>query len=123
MHIVNDTGILVVSQVGGNATRVAPHFVMMDLRAQPVMINKRLGHQLGLAAENLAPCPFTIVTSIGHVEQATGYTREPLQLSFRVKPGYPPAPLLLSCTVTDATNYDIFVGQQSLYRLGFGLDN
>lgn len=29
-------------------------------------------------ADNLAPCSFTIVTFIGHVEQATGYTQEPL---------------------------------------------
>ena len=96
---------------------------MMDLGAQPVMIGQKFAHELGLAAENLAPCPFTIVTSIGHVERATGYTREPLQLSFRVKPGDPPAPLFLGCAVTDATNYDILVDQQALYSLGFGLDN
>ena len=29
----------------------------------------------------------------------------------------------LQCAVTNATNYDIFVGQQTLYPLGFGLDN
>ena len=57
------------------------------------------------------------------MEWATSYTREPLQLSFRVKLGDPPAPLLLRCAVTDATNYDILVGQQALYPLGFGLDN
>ena len=108
--MVNDTGILVVSRTGGNVIRVAPRCVMMDSGAQPVMIGKKLAQKLGLAAKDLAPCPFTIVTSIGHVERATGYTREPLQLSFRVKPGDPPAPLLLRCAVTDATNYDILVG-------------
>ena len=40
-----------------------------------------------------------------------------------MKPGDPPVPLLLRCAVTDATNYDILVGQQALYSLGFGLDN
>ena len=44
---------------------------MMDLGAQPIMIGKRLAQELGLAAENLAPCTFTIVTSIGHMERAT----------------------------------------------------
>ena len=123
VHMVNDTDILVVSRTRGNATRVAPRCVMMDSGAQPVMIGKKLAQELGLAAEDLAPCPFTIVTSVGHVERATCYTQEPLQLSFRVKPGDPPAPLLLRCAVTDATNYDILVGQQALYPLGFGLDN
>ena len=123
VRMVNDTDILVVNQTGGNATRVASRCVMMDSGAQPVMIGKGLAHELGLVAEDLAPCPYTIVTSIGHVERATGYTREPLQHSFRVKSGNSPAPLLLRCTVTDATNYDISVGQQTLYPLGFDLDN
>ena len=121
--MVNDTGILVVSRTGGKATRVAPRYVMMDSGAQLVMIGKKLTQELGLAAKDLAPCPFTIVTSVGYVERATGYIQEPLQLSFRVKPGDPPAPLLLRCTMTNATNYDILVGQQVLYPLGFGLDN
>jgi hypothetical protein len=55
---------------------------MMDLRAQPDMIGKNLAYDLRLIADDLVPCPFTIVTSIGHVERATGYTQEPLQLSF-----------------------------------------
>ena len=29
----------------------------------------------------------------------------------------------MKCVVTNATNYDILVGQQALYPLGFGLDN
>ena len=123
VRMVNDSGILMVSRAGGNPIRVAPQSVMMDSGAQPVMIGKKLAHELRLTADDLAPCPFTIVTSIGHVERATGYTREPLQLSFRVKHGDSSAPLLLRCEVTDATNYDILVGQQTLYTLGFGLDN
>jgi hypothetical protein len=123
VRMVNDSGILMVNRAGGNPIRVAPQYVMMDSGAQPVIIGKKLAQELQLTADDLAPCPFTIVTSIGHVERATGYTREPLQLSFRVKLGDSPAPLLLRCAVTDATNYDILVGQQVLYPLGFGLDN
>ena len=121
--MVNDTGILVVNQTGGNATWVASRCMMMDSRAQPIMIGKRLAQELGWSAEDLAPYSFIIVTSIGHVEQATDYIRELLQLSFRVKLGDPPSPLLLRCAVTDANNYDILIGQQTLYPLGIGLDN
>jgi hypothetical protein len=96
---------------------------MMDSGAHHVMIGKKFAQKLRLTANDLASCPFTIVTSIGHVERATSYTREPFQLSFRVKLGDSPAPLLLRCVVTDATNYDILVGQQAFYRLRFGLDN
>ena len=44
---MNDTDILVVSRTGGNATRIAFHCVMMDSRAQPVMIGKRFAQELG----------------------------------------------------------------------------
>lgn len=40
MRMVNDFGILVISQAGGNTFQVAPKGVMMDSRAQPVMISK-----------------------------------------------------------------------------------
>ena len=72
--MVNNTDILMVYRTRGNATWVAPRCVMMDAGAQPVMISKKLCQELGLVAEDLAPCPFTIVTSVGHMERATGYT-------------------------------------------------
>ena len=96
---------------------------MMDSGAQPVIIDKKFAQELRLMADDLVPCSFIIVTSVGHVERATCYTREPLQFSFQVKLGDPPASLLFRCVVTNATNYDILVGQQALYPFGFGLDN
>ena len=83
VQMVNDSSILMVSQAGGNPIRVAPQCVMMDSGAQPVMIDMKFAQELRLTGDDLTPCPFTIVTSIGHVERAIGYTREPLQLSFR----------------------------------------
>jgi len=52
-----------------------------------------------------------------------GYTRHPLQLMFGVKSGSMFSQVSLQCVVTGATNYDILVGQQALYPLGFGVDN
>lgn len=66
--VVNDTGIQVASRTESNITRVSPHCVMMDSGAQAVIIGKRLAQELKLTAEDLAPCPFTIVTFIGHME-------------------------------------------------------
>lgn len=123
VRLVNDNNVLVVSRTGGNATRATPLRVMMDSGAQPVMIGKRLAQELGLSAADLEPCPFTIVTSVGGTERATGYTRQPLQLIFCIGPRPLYSHLSLQCAVTSATNYDILVGQQALYPLGFGLDN
>lgn len=66
--MVNDTGIPVVGRTGVNTIQVAPHNVMIDSGAQPVIIGKRLAQELRLTVEDLAPCPFTIITSIGYVE-------------------------------------------------------
>ena len=121
--MVHDFCILVVSRVGGNPIRVAPHCVLMHSEAQPVMICKKLAQELWLTADDLAPCPFTIVTLVGHMERATFYMGEPLQLSFRVKPRDPPTPLLLRCAVMNAIKYDILIGQQTFYPLNFDLDN
>ena len=60
--------------------------------------------------------------SWGH-EKAMGYTRSPLRLMFYVGPGPLYSHVSLQYAVTDATNYDILVGQQALYPLGFGVDN
>ena len=109
--------------LGATLFELLPSGVMMDSGAQPIMINKKLAQKLWLTADDLAPCSFTIVTLVGHVKQTTSYTQESLQLSFRVKPGNPPTRLFLRCVVTDATNYDILVGQQTLYPLCFDLDN
>ena len=107
VRLVNDNNVLVVGRTGGNATRATPVRVMMDFSAQPVMIGKRLAQELGLNADDLEPCPFTIITSVGGTERATGYTRQPLQLIFRIGSGPLYSHLSLQCAVTTATNYDI----------------
>ena len=59
-------------------------FVVSRTDAQPVMIGKGLAYSLGLTSANLDPCPFTIVTSVGGTERATGYTKTPPCLIFNV---------------------------------------
>ena len=123
VRLVNDDGVMVVGRTDGNSTRATPLRVMLDSGAQPVMIGKQLAQDLGLVAADLEPCPFTIVTSVGGTETALGYTRHPLQLMFGVGSGPLFTHVSLQCAVTGATNYDILVGQQALYPLGFGVDN
>lgn len=82
---------------------VAPYYVMMDSGAQLMMISKRFFQHLQLMADNFSSCPFSIVTSIGHMEWATS---KPLQFSFRMRPRDPPTPLLLVCAETNVFNYE-----------------
>ena len=123
VRLANDGGVMVVGRTDGNSTRAIPLRVMLDSGAQLVMIGKQIAQDLGLGAADLEPCPFTIVTSVGGTEKATGYTRHPLQLMFGAGSGPLFSHVSLQCAVTGATNYDILVGQQALYPLGFGVDN
>ena len=123
VRLMNDKSLFVVSRTDMPTIRATPLRVMMDSGAQPVMIGKGLADSLGLTPANLDPCPFTIVTSVGGTERATGYTKAPLRLIFNVGAWPTYTHLSMKCVVTNATNYDILVGQQALYPLGFGLDN
>ena len=87
VHLVNDDGVMVVGRTNDNSIGATPLRVMLDSRAQPVMIGKQLAQDLGLSAIDLEPCPFTIITSVGGKETAIGYTRQPLQLMFGVGSG------------------------------------
>lgn len=76
--LVNDGGVIVVGRTNGNPTRATSLRIMLDLGAQLVMIGKQLALDLDLGASNLESCPFTIVTLVGGMEKAMGYTRHPL---------------------------------------------
>jgi hypothetical protein len=123
VRLINDESLFVVSRTDIPVIRATPLRVMMDSGAQPVMIGKGLADSFALTPANLDPCPFTIVTSVGDTERATGYTKTPLHLIFNVVAGPTYTHLSMKCVVTNATNYDILVAQQVLYPLGFGLDN
>lgn len=123
VRLANNGGVMAVGRTDGPSIRATPLRVILDTGAQPVMIGRQLAQDLGLGAADLEPCPFTIVTSVGSTEKAMGYTRHPLRLMFGVGTGPLYSHVSLQCAVTDATNYDILVGQHALYPLGFGVDN
>ena len=102
--------------------KVFPQKVLLDTGAQPVMLGKLLAESLGLVASDLDPCPFTIATSLGGMEQPTGLTREPLRLLLNVGTDAF-THISVRCVVTSATSYDILLGQQALYPSGFGHDS
>ena len=105
----------------GDSFQVLPHKVLLDTGVQPMMLGKLLAQSLGLSASNLDPCPFTIATSLGGTEQPTGLTKETLRLRFKVGiDAY--THISVRCVVTSATSYDILLGQQALYPIGFGHD-
>ena len=86
------------------------------------MLGKLLVQSLDFSANDLDPCPFTIATSLGGTEQPTGITKEPLRLQFKVGTNAY-THISVRCVITSATSYDILLGQQALYPIGFGHDS
>ena len=87
-----------------------------------MMLGRRLANELGLVPHDLDPCSFTTATSLGGTEQPTGLTKEPLCLQFKVgADSY--TYVAVRYIVTSATMYDIILGQQALYPIGFGHDS
>ena len=120
VRLVNEGHVFLVLQ--SKAPSVYPQMILMDTGAQPVMLEKRLAVELGLVASDLDSCPFMVATSLGGTEQPREITKEPLRLRFQVgSDAY--AYTVVRCVVTNAETYDILVGQQALYPIGFGLDN
>lgn len=87
-----------------------------------MMLERSHAESLGLNAKDLDPCPFTIATSLGGTEHPMGLTKAPLQLQFNIGTNAY-THISLRCVVTNATNYDILLGQQTLYPIGFGHDS
>ena len=120
VRLVNEGQTFSVTR--GDTSRAYPKRVLLDTGAQPVMLGRRLAKELGLVPHDLDPCPFTIATSLEGTEQPTGFTKEPLRLQFKVgADSY--TYVAVRCVVTSATTYDIFLGQQALYPIGFGHDS
>ena len=120
VRLANSSHVFSVAR--GDTSQVFPQKVLLDTGAQPVMLGKLLAQSLGLLSSDLDPCPFTIATSLGGTEQPTGLTKEPLRLQFKVgTDAY--THISVRCVVTSATSYDILLGQQALYPIGFGHDS
>ena len=99
----------VFSVARGATSEVFPQKVLLDTRAQPVMLGRLLAESLGIKEEDLDPCPFTIATSLGGTEQPTGLTKEPLRLQLKVgTDAY--THISVRYMITSATTYDILFG-------------
>ena len=61
VRLGNEGGAFLVSR--GDSSKVYPKRVLLDTRAQPVMLGQRLANELGPVAHNLDLCPFMIATS------------------------------------------------------------
>ena len=86
------------------------------------MLGRSPAECLGLSTKDLDPCPFNIATSLGGIEHPMELTNAPLRLQFNIGTDTY-THISLRCVVFNAITYDILLGQQALYPIGFGHDS
>ncbi len=95
----------------------------MDFGAQPLMLGKATCIGLGIRRSKLEPCPFQIQTSLGGASDKSNFmTRE--RLSVQMKPDHVIDSYRLGVTavVIVVESYDVLVGGDVLYPMGFQMD-
>jgi hypothetical protein len=108
--------------IGPKGKVFVPRRVLLDSRAQPLMLGASAIKELGLTKDILEKCPWTISTSMGGTEHATAITKGELALKLNQDDVEDASFMKVKAIVTEAKSYDILVGSTVLYPLGFTLD-
>jgi hypothetical protein len=118
------TGVAIVDntksaiQVGGHTPRV----VLLDTSAQPVILGVQFAKNMGMLDSKLRKSMWQIRTVSGSVEEVLGESSNLITLKFNESTDQELC-LQVRCLVTNATSYDVFIGQEALFPPGFTIDN
>jgi hypothetical protein len=99
-----------------------PRRVLLDSRAQPLMLGASVVAGLELTKDTLEEYPWTISTSMGGTERATGITKAELSLKLNQEDVEDAGFMKVKAIVMEAKSYDVLVGTTVLYPMGFTLD-
>jgi hypothetical protein len=120
--VVVDNSQGIFQLVGPNGKVFIPRRVLLDSRAQPLMLGAFAVVGLELTKDTLEECPWTINTSMGGTERAIGITKAELSLKFNQEDVEDVGFMRVKAIVTEAKSYDVLVGTTVLYPMGFTLD-
>jgi hypothetical protein len=105
-------------QVGGHTPKV----VLLDTGAQLVILGVQFAKKMGMFDSKLWKSMWQIRTINGSVEEVLGESSNLITLNFNESIDQELC-LHVKCLVTNATSYDVFIGQEALFPLGFTIDN
>jgi hypothetical protein len=105
-------------QVGGHAPRV----VLLDTVAQPVILGVQFAKKMGMLDSKLRKSMWQIRTASGNVEEVLGESSNLITLNFNEGTDQELC-LQVKCLVTNATSYDMLIGQEALFPPNFTIDN
>jgi len=114
--IVDNIGLVI--QMGGHTPRV----VLLDTVAQPVILGVQFAEKMGMLDSKLQKSMWQIRTARGNVKEVLGESLDFITLKCNEGTDQELC-LQVRCLVTNATNYDLLIGQETLFPPGFTIDN
>jgi hypothetical protein len=96
--------------------------VLLDTGAQLVILGVQFAKKMGMLDSNLQKSMWQICTASGSVEEVLGESSNLITLKFNEGTDQELC-LQVRCLVTNATSYDVLIGQEALFPPGFTIDN
>jgi len=113
--IIDNTELAI--QVGGHTPRV----VLLDTGAQLVILGVQFVKKIGMLNSKLRKSMWQIRITSGSVEEVFGESSDLIALNFN-EVTYQKLCLYVKCLVTNATIYNVFIRQKTLFPPGFTID-
>jgi hypothetical protein len=120
--VVVDNSQGIFQLIGPKEKVFVPRQVLLDSGAQPLMLGASVVAGLEFTKDTLEECPWTISTSMGGTERATGITKVELSLKLNQEDVEDAGFMKVKAIVMEAKSYDVLIGTTVLYPMGFTLD-
>jgi hypothetical protein len=105
-------------QVGGHTPRV----VLLNIGAQLVILGVQFAKKMGMLNSKLRKSMWQIRTANESRKEVLGESLNLITLNFNESTNQELC-VQARCIVTNATSYDVFIGQEALFPPGFTIDN
>jgi hypothetical protein len=105
-------------QMGGHTPKV----VLLDTSAQLVILGVQFAKKMGMLDSKVRKSMWQICTVSGNVEEVLGESPNFIALNFNEGTNSKFC-LHVKCLVTNASSYDVLIGQEALFPPGFTIDN
>ncbi len=118
------TGVAIIDNtestiwVGGHTLKM----VLLDTGAQPVILGIQFAKKMGMLDSKLHKSMWQIRTASGSVKEVLGESSDLITLNFN-EYTYQELCLQVRCLITNATSYNVLIGQEAMFPLGFTIDN
>ncbi len=96
--------------------------VLLDTGAQLMILGSQFAKKIGMLDSKLQKFMWQIHIANGNVEEVLGESSDLIPFNFNEGADQELC-LKVRCLVTNATQYNVFIGQEVLFPLGFTIDN